>query len=467
METGLLTDRDVIAALAAETGASKADVERELSGFTAELAGKLADGERVIVRGIGAFVPVPNISAGTMTVTFAAGSSSAGTGTAFSDALFAYITAETRKAAVSLSGLGTFSPAGGSIAFSPSRELAAMPLSRRFDKTPADVIEEDLDDIPEIKPLSKTARRENVELEEIVETGIASPQTQEKTDKQQVSVSMATENKETAAPPAAPAAPAHPAESTAPLLGRHASALSVYLVPISCVLALVIVVVFFIVFYNKVPVGPQMFRGVYTAKTSYMKTVPETNDMIITNDTNKPASNAVTIPTNASNTITTLTPPGENAQRKQRETIKKMSAFIDEIKNGTSDYSVKYRDSLWFLAKKFYGNGFYWPFIYAQNLERLKNPDMILPGQKLVIPKLPQDLLSDRNERIPANVRTGLAESYFEIHEIYISVGQLEHARWMLYLADRFDPSLVESKRDTVTKDNLDFITRLRKREGR
>ncbi|MDQ4678241.1 LysM peptidoglycan-binding domain-containing protein, partial [Stenotrophomonas maltophilia group sp. RNC7] len=47
---------------------------------------------------------------------------------------------------------------------------------------------------------------------------------------------------------------------------------------------------------------------------------------------------------------------------------------------------VKSGDSLWAIAKKYYGNGAKWPKIHAANKDKVKNPNLIYPGQKLVIP---------------------------------------------------------------------------------
>jgi len=38
------------------------------------------------------------------------------------------------------------------------------------------------------------------------------------------------------------------------------------------------------------------------------------------------------------------------------------------------------------IAKKYYGNANEWPKIFAANKDKLKNPDLIRPGQVLKIP---------------------------------------------------------------------------------
>jgi len=48
----------------------------------------------------------------------------------------------------------------------------------------------------------------------------------------------------------------------------------------------------------------------------------------------------------------------------------------------------KDRDCLWNIAKKqrFYGDPWKWKRIYKANTDKIKDPDLIYPGQKLVIP---------------------------------------------------------------------------------
>ena len=50
-------------------------------------------------------------------------------------------------------------------------------------------------------------------------------------------------------------------------------------------------------------------------------------------------------------------------------------------------YSVKKGDSHWKIAKKQYGKGSSWTKIYNANKDKIKNPNLIYPGQKFTIPK--------------------------------------------------------------------------------
>lgn len=59
-----------------------------------------------------------------------------------------------------------------------------------------------------------------------------------------------------------------------------------------------------------------------------------------------------------------------------------------EPKKEAQTYTVKSGDSLWAIAKKFYGNGKLYPKIADANKDKIKNPNLIYPGQLLTIPVL-------------------------------------------------------------------------------
>ena len=53
-------------------------------------------------------------------------------------------------------------------------------------------------------------------------------------------------------------------------------------------------------------------------------------------------------------------------------------------------YNRKKRDCLWRIADKVYNNARLWPLIYMANKEQIKDPDLIFPGQRFVIPEVPK-----------------------------------------------------------------------------
>ena len=80
-------------------------------------------------------------------------------------------------------------------------------------------------------------------------------------------------------------------------------------------------------------------------------------------------------------TVTVVKPKPEKRpvvqQKKKRETFS-----APKVKT----YTVKSGDCLWNIAKKYYGNGAQYTKIYNANKGKIKNPNLIYPGQVLTIP---------------------------------------------------------------------------------
>lgn len=64
----------------------------------------------------------------------------------------------------------------------------------------------------------------------------------------------------------------------------------------------------------------------------------------------------------------------------QRDTTNSPAPKQDET------YTVKKGDCLWNIAKEFYGNGSKYTKIYEANKDKIRNPNLIYPGQVLTIP---------------------------------------------------------------------------------
>lgn len=71
-----------------------------------------------------------------------------------------------------------------------------------------------------------------------------------------------------------------------------------------------------------------------------------------------------------------------------REYFAQSVVFAETYKNEapTAFYKVLKNDNLWFIAKKVYGNPFFWPMIFEANDEIIENPALIFPGQEFLIP---------------------------------------------------------------------------------
>lgn len=80
-------------------------------------------------------------------------------------------------------------------------------------------------------------------------------------------------------------------------------------------------------------------------------------------------------------TVTVVKPKPEKKpvvqQKKKRET-----SSAPKVKT----YTVKSGDCLWNIAKKYYGTGAQYTKIYNANKGKIKNPNLIYPGQVLTIP---------------------------------------------------------------------------------
>lgn len=73
-------------------------------------------------------------------------------------------------------------------------------------------------------------------------------------------------------------------------------------------------------------------------------------------------------------------------KEKKKTTKKKSKPKRPAAKPKTKTYTVKSGDCLWNIAKRFYGNGAQYTKIYNANRGKIKNPNLIYPGQVLTIP---------------------------------------------------------------------------------
>ena len=73
-------------------------------------------------------------------------------------------------------------------------------------------------------------------------------------------------------------------------------------------------------------------------------------------------------------------------KKKKKTTKKKSKPKRPAANKKTKTYTVKSGDCLWNIAKKFYGNGAQYTKIYNANKGKIKNPNLIYPGQVLTIP---------------------------------------------------------------------------------
>ena len=87
--------------------------------------------------------------------------------------------------------------------------------------------------------------------------------------------------------------------------------------------------------------------------------------------------------------ITLKEKPTASKKKKKasKKNDKKTKTAKSAKKNSYDIYTVKKGDSLWKIAKKYYGSGGKYTKIYSANKNQIKNPNLIRVGMKLKIPK--------------------------------------------------------------------------------
>ena len=66
-------------------------------------------------------------------------------------------------------------------------------------------------------------------------------------------------------------------------------------------------------------------------------------------------------------------------------------AMPEPVAPSNSSYEVNRGDHLWGISGKSYGNPYKWPLIYKANSNKIKDADLIYPGQVLDIESDPSD----------------------------------------------------------------------------
>lgn len=68
-----------------------------------------------------------------------------------------------------------------------------------------------------------------------------------------------------------------------------------------------------------------------------------------------------------------------------------LNGLLSELRAAKMTYAVVKGDSLWRISGKaeVYGNPYAWPLIYKANADKIKDADLIHPGQELAVDKAP------------------------------------------------------------------------------
>ena len=83
--------------------------------------------------------------------------------------------------------------------------------------------------------------------------------------------------------------------------------------------------------------------------------------------------------------------PAENGNEAATETTTQAEPTAAAPESNASSYEVNQGDHLWGISGKSYGNPYKWPLIYKANSDKIKDADLIYPGQVLDIDSNPSD----------------------------------------------------------------------------
>ncbi len=85
--------------------------------------------------------------------------------------------------------------------------------------------------------------------------------------------------------------------------------------------------------------------------------------------------------------------PEQAGQTEPATTTESTTAAAEPVASGSdmTTYEVNRGDHLWGISDKSYGNPYKWPLIYKANSDKIKDADLIYPGQMLDIDNNPSD----------------------------------------------------------------------------
>ncbi len=78
------------------------------------------------------------------------------------------------------------------------------------------------------------------------------------------------------------------------------------------------------------------------------------------------------------------------------------SSDINDKEGNEAEYTIKKGDTLWDISGEFLKNPFLWPNLWENN-DYIKNPDLIFPGNKLIIPSAIFTIPESEKEKIPVS----------------------------------------------------------------
>ncbi len=129
------------------------------------------------------------------------------------------------------------------------------------------------------------------------------------------------------------------------------------------------------------------------------------------------------------------------------------------------EYEVVKGDTLWKISRIFYNNSFLWKNIFDANLDKIKNPDLIYPGQIFVIPDsddmgIRDQLLNNDKEnvsKVESEVETEMLNEKKEYFQNKIEY-TLSEKELFIYDETKFIGEIISSERENILFTDGDIV---------
>ncbi len=120
--------------------------------------------------------------------------------------------------------------------------------------------------------------------------------------------------------------------------------------------------------------------------------------------------------------------------------------------DGLEKYQVQAGDSLWGLAKQFYGDPMLWPLIYRANAASMRHPDRLQREFLLTIPPLQRAVA-----QLAPTDHQRTAQGYMMVYQYYRQRGA-PNAYYFLIGARRYDAVWLRQQRDLVREEHRVYL---------
>ena len=119
-------------------------------------------------------------------------------------------------------------------------------------------------------------------------------------------------------------------------------------------------------------------------------------------------------------------------------------------------YSVSSRNNLWGISADFYNDEFLWPTIFKENMSKIKDPDLLIPGLEIDVPSLEGTkgswTLNDKEA-----ISEGYMQTYFTYHEL-----QNKNAVNYLWVAKKTSLAVFNKHMNKISHSDIEAIASIK-----